>query len=94
MESIDKTDLKIDQKMDFGKKENLSFSDLEENIFLSEMPKSRKATAKKELSKYVHHFIPCFLHLPEKIVGNKMMVFFHANGEDIGLAFNFCDRLC
>jgi len=60
------------------------------STWLDDVQEERIQEARKELAKYVHHFVPCMLHLPNKIVGNKMIVFFHANGEDIGLCYKFC----
>lgn len=60
---------------------------------ISMMKETKLERAKEQLKKYVDHYIPCLLHLPEKIVGRKIIVYFHANGEDIGLCYNFCATL-
>ena len=58
---------------------------------MEEMSDSKLERAKRVLKTQVHHYIPCLLHLPQDIVGNKIILYFHANGEDIGLSFNFCN---
>ena len=79
------------------KGEKVEGSDPEPDILADEesaLMDQREARAKRILRKYVHHFIPCLLHLPEEIVGDKIIVYFHANGEDIGLCYNFCFKIC
>ena len=73
---------------------DVSYFDRTQHPVLDELGEQRLERAKQVLGKNVHHYIPCFLHMPYEIVGEKIIVYFHANGEDIGLCYNFCDKIC
>ena len=42
--------------------------------------------------KHISHFIPC-LHIPFHIGSSKMMIYFHANAEDVVLAHELLDYI-